>query len=218
MMAAQINLFNPDLLPRKIVLPARWLPWVLLAGFSCCVLLALSNLLQSSSAQSEALQIKNTLDPLLAESAQLQAKLMVRIPNAELSAEVRQLALQVSHRQPALSLLEQEDQRLGHGFTPQLLALARQTTEGVWLTRIDLSTDAISLQGRATSADKLPHWLSGLQREADLAGSRFDVFELVQPDKGTDMPTPSSSHYQFELKSQRVAPMPVPPASESRAP
>ena len=206
-MATQINLFNPALLPRKTPLPASLLPWVLAAGVVACLLAAELTTLQTSAAQAQAQKTLADIAPLQAESSRLQAQIDGRKPDAQLQAEVQQLERKLQLRQQALALLQSEGQSADDGFSPRLSALAHQTTQGVWLTRIELSAGQLTLQGRATSAERLPQWMGALRREPSFAGTAFEVFDLDQP--AAEAPTDPSvkaavvTSYQFTLKNQR---------------
>jgi hypothetical protein len=65
-------------------------------------------------------------------------------------------------------------------FTAQLQALARSTTEGVWLTgiRIDNARNTLVLEGRALDPARVPQLFSALRNEPLFAGLAFSTLEL----------------------------------------
>lgn len=72
------------------------------------------------------------------------------------------------------------------GFSPHLVALARQHVEGTWLTLIDLNTggEVIALGGVARAPELVPEYLSRLGREKVFAGTVFGQLRLEQTDAG----------------------------------
>jgi hypothetical protein len=65
-------------------------------------------------------------------------------------------------------------------FTAQLQALARSTTDGVWLTgiRIDNARNTLVLEGRALDPARVPQLFSALRNEPLFAGLAFSALEL----------------------------------------
>jgi hypothetical protein len=79
------------------------------------------------------------------------------------------------------------------GFTPQLRALARGTTEGVWLTgiRFDNAGGQIALEGKALDAARVPPLIERLRRAPQFAGTTFATIEL-KPSEETGIRAPAS--------------------------
>jgi len=216
-MSSQINLFNPDLLPRKASLPASHLPWGLGAGLVVCFAVMGWVSIRTSAAQAEATRAAQEISPLLAESQLLQARINANKPDAKLQSEVSQLERKLQLRQQAVALLTAESDAGARGFSDRLVTLSRHAIEGLWLTTIDMTGDQVSLEGRTVSAEKLPRWMSSLRSEPSFSGSAFEVFTLTQqaaetdPKSGTaaSASTPSttvstaSPAYQFVLRSQQ---------------
>ena len=220
-----INLFNPALLPPKVVLPARWFPWALCAGVIACFLLAQVQAMQSRAAAAQAQSMQAQMVPLQAQSNDLQKQLDSRKPDAKLQQENRQLESRLQMRQQALVQLRSEGQSTGAGYTPQLVALAHQSNPGVWLTRIQFASDQLTLEGRTVGADKLPSWLDGLRKEQSFSGTHFSVFDVARPlkepaakadGKGGEAKGVADTAYAFTLKNQREEPKPD--ATGDRAP
>jgi Tfp pilus assembly protein PilN len=214
-MAGQINLFNPDLLPRKTPLPASLVPWVIGAGMLVCAAVAVWVTVQTHAALAEARLAAEQLSPLSAESQLLQARINSNQPDAQLQVEVRHLERKLQSRQQALTLLEAEGAGGDTGFSQQLRALSHQSMEGLWLTHIEMAGEQLSLQGQTLSADKVPRWMAALRREPSLGGRVFEVFTLVQAASEAPETKPGAAAtsvlaspaaplpYQFVLKGQR---------------
>lgn len=100
---------------------------------------------------------------------------------AQLNEALRELDL----RETILGLVSGDSVGDIGGFSGQLVSLARQNAEGIWLTRIRVSAPGArtTLEGRALSPAAVPLYLQQLSVEAALAGQGFDVFEIQRPEK-----------------------------------
>ncbi len=78
------------------------------------------------------------------------------------------------------------DSSLGdiQGFSHHLKALARQDSDGLWLSYIRLSSlgDNTVLEGQALRADMVPAYLQGLAEEPPFATQRFNQFQIERPE------------------------------------
>jgi hypothetical protein len=79
------------------------------------------------------------------------------------------------------------------GFTAQLRALARGSTEGVWLTgiRFDNAGAQIALEGKALDAARVPSLIERLRRAPQFAGTTFATMEL-KPSEETGIRGPAT--------------------------
>lgn len=86
------------------------------------------------------------------------------------------------------SLLLVSGTRLGNadGFSGHLMALARQSIDGIWLTRISLSAqgDETWFEGVSLKADSVPVYLQGLAAEAAFADQRFRRLNIDREPEG----------------------------------
>jgi hypothetical protein len=74
------------------------------------------------------------------------------------------------------------------GYSPYLVALARQHIAGVWLTGLDITGagESMQLQGRTIEPDLVLRYMQRLAAEPPLAGAEFQVFQMSRPKKDTD--------------------------------
>lgn len=72
------------------------------------------------------------------------------------------------------------------GFSRHLRSLARQKTDGLWLSYIRLSAlgDDTQLEGQAHRADLVPLYLQGLALEEPFNAQRFNQFQINRPEAG----------------------------------
>ena len=85
------------------------------------------------------------------------------------------------------------DSSLGdtQGFSHHLTSLARQDTEGLWLSYIRLSSlgDNTQLEGLALRADLVPAYLQRLAEEPPFAAQRFTQFQIERPEDSGSLVT-----------------------------
>jgi Tfp pilus assembly protein PilN len=124
---------------------------------------------------------------LAAELAQLRATHdRISRQTAALPADTA-AAQQLQQDERDIAALEQIAARLTAGalgrsdaFTAHLQALARSTTDGVWLTgiRIDNASKTLELEGRALDPARVPQLFTALRNEPLFGGLAFSAFEL----------------------------------------
>jgi hypothetical protein len=130
-------------------------------------------------------------------------KQLTAAPNA-----ARQAQQELNALENEVAALEAVAERLGAGalgrttgFTAQLRALARGTTEGLWLTaiRLDNAGGQIALEGKAFDAARVPSLIERLRRSPQFAGTTFATIELKPSDE------PAAAHAPASLVRFRLA-------------
>lgn len=83
-------------------------------------------------------------------------------------------------KQLVLSLVQGSTLGDTQGFSRYLRSLARQDTDGLWLTQISLSAlgDRTRLEGQALRAEEVPVYLQSLAEESPFAAQRFNQFQI----------------------------------------
>jgi hypothetical protein len=91
----------------------------------------------------------------------------------------------LEQKQLVLSLVQGSTLGDTLGFSRYLRSLARQDTDGLWLTQINLSAsrDKNRLQGKALRAELVATYLQNLAEEPPFAAQRFYQFQIDGPDK-----------------------------------
>lgn len=91
-----------------------------------------------------------------------------------------------SFREQQLVLTMVRDSAWGDtaGFSRHLTSLARQNTDGLWLSYVRLSAlgDDTQLEGQALRADLVPAYLQDLALEPPFAEQRFNQFQIGRPE------------------------------------
>lgn len=87
----------------------------------------------------------------------------------------------LEEKQLVLSLVQGSALGDTQGFSRYLKSLARQDTDGLWLTQISLSAlgDKTRLEGKALRAELVPVYLQALADEPPFAAQRFHQFQIT---------------------------------------
>jgi Fimbrial assembly protein (PilN) len=124
------------------------------------------------------------------ETDQAASRLEKQLTSAPQAAQKAQQDLNAAEQEVAA--LEAVAARLGAGalgrttgFTAQLRALARGSTDGLWLTgiRFDNTGAQIVLEGKALDAARVPLLIERLRRAPQFAGTTFATIELKPADE-----------------------------------
>ncbi|XOZ33292.1 PilN domain-containing protein [Halomonadaceae bacterium KBTZ08] len=130
----------------------------------------------------------------------LQEQVEARQKDPALEQQIARLEQRVQDRRRLVERADSVAQANSEGFSPYLEGLARQTLEGLWLTRIrvDLMRDRLGVVGRTRDGQNVPEYLQRLQDEPVFAGRRFARFNIERPEGDAPL--------RFEVASTRDAP------------
>ena len=147
----------------------------------------------------------------LARLNDVSAKLPMRRAGPRLEQEVRDLERRVEAIEVIRKVARRDLFKGSAGYSDTLLALARQSTPGLWITGLTLSSggDSVVLAGRTQSPELVPGYLQRLASEPTLAGQQFEIFQMTRPvrtpgntDKQTDAVL--EPYVNFEVRSKPV--------------
>jgi MSHA biogenesis protein MshI len=211
-MSRQINLFNPALLPPRVVFPAGQALLVSVLGIVAFFAIGFT-LKDIASAQVQRVQQQSTERQSLKQRiAQLENERSKRRPDPQLIVAVDRLKEQQNHQQRSLSLLQMAQHE--PGFTEKLKALARQRQEGLWLTQITFIGEQSTLEGRTLKPELVPRWMEGLKDEHSFRGDGFRMMEITPLPTSDTLPAnegkaetnaakhPPAEGYRFTLSSK----------------
>lgn len=212
-MSRQINLFNPAVLPRRALLPARQmlLGWaaVLLAGLGLYVW----EYTQAAQLRIDERAAEDRVKALQADLVRLGGQSAGRKPTAALVAKVAQRQGLLGARQNTMQLLAGGSLGDTEGHARYLRAFARQSIDGLWLTglTIDGSGADISVQGRTVDPALVPDFLRRLGSEPVLAGHGFDHLLMQRPQAAAGTApagevTPRYVEFSVETRPQTAKP------------
>lgn len=182
-MQFDINLFDPSLRPRKVLLPARIFAPALAAVAILLVTCAVLQSYEASVAAASRRDMQGRSVALQAEVRALGEQLGARRVSPEIQAlAAEREALRVT-REAAVTALRTRDDIAGGGHARYLQALARQSVEGLWLTEVTVaeSGDDIALRGRTLDPELVADYLRRLGREDALRGVAFNQLSFQRP-------------------------------------
>lgn len=178
----QVNLYTDAFKPVKVKLPLEQLiifPILVLILLIFCSM-GMSAYLANKKAEQVALQEKHQAMSerikVLTDKAD-----KLRQDDSLVAANLR-LKQIYDARENMIETLDRVVLKETEGFSPTLIALARQKEKGLWLTSILLGSanNQMVLQGVTTKAELVPAYLQNLRKEPSFIGRQFGLFELSE--------------------------------------
>ena len=186
-MSQQINLYNPLFRRQKHYFSARNMLQafvVLLLGTALIYGYAKYLSMQQQARASEASQ-----QLLLTQTkfASATARFGPRPPSQILQEQVTRMEEQAASRRQMLELMGRGELGNTRGFSGYLMALARQTINGVWLTgfRVVGRGNDMAINGRTLQPELVPRFIDLLKKEPVMAGQTFSTLEMKLPTADT---------------------------------
>ncbi len=182
----QINLYQAQFQPKKILLPPRQMLLIL------AITIAILSIFSLYSAQRNSI-----LEKTVAQQQQRTVNNIETLAdNPILDSELERLLQQQLEKQALLSYLTHQDFGNQKGFSNTLLTFSNQKINNVWLTRFSLLNGGqeITLQGEAVQSSQIPLYIDSLGESAHFHGKQFSVFQLQQP-------ADNAKYYTFKLHS-----------------
>jgi len=181
----QINLYHKTLKKKSLVFSFQHMVSGAVALLIVLGLIQVINEIVYYTTQS---QLKDNAKLLLERSQRLttlQASLPKLQSDSNLKAQLKQVEKDLISKQRVLSVLS--NKKLGNtsGFTQQFTGLARQTIQGLWITRAHFiqGGTVLDIQGKSNHPDLVPKYLQALSSEEAFKGTEFNSF-IIQ--KNTD--------------------------------
>jgi Tfp pilus assembly protein PilN len=180
-------------------------------------LIALFVVWRTSALRSEFAQLEREQAEARTSLEDVGKRLLTRSGDPSLRSEIGKLEALVSAPEAALQLLRQDVFGTQQGYSSYLVALARQSVAGVWVTHLHIvgAGRQVELRGRALSPEAVPRYLQRLSNERALRGLEFDQFQLGQPqapggeaaaDETPALPRAEKGVVEFVLRTQRNVP------------
>jgi hypothetical protein len=154
------------------------------AGFAAIAVAAaavLAGAAMNQAAQNQAALAQQAEHSLAALQARAPATTATAAAQAERSrAELAALQAQDAGQQQVRRAIESGAAGRSQGHSGYLLALARHSRSGLWITGLQLGDDgsALDLQGRMTDARELPQYLALLNEEPLFRGRTFSQLSV----------------------------------------
>lgn len=183
-MSQQINLYNAAFRPKRQLLTAKLL--AISTGVLLVVLVAAAGFSkqQATASMTNAAAAQATMKAAQARLDKARSDSAARKPSPALQAEVDRMQALLAMRDEVLVAVGKGvgDPATGSGgsFGDYLRGLARQSQEGLWLTRfgVDAGGANMSLGGRTIDKALLPGYVRRLNSEKVFAGKSFNGLSM----------------------------------------
>lgn len=106
-------------------------------------------------------------------------------PDPELVAKRNRLEEEQELLKRLRNRIEDIDSQSQSGFSTPLKSLANQRVDGLWLTRITIKGDDISLEGRTLEPRNVARLVNKLAEERFFAGRYFNELKIFRPEQGS---------------------------------
>lgn len=147
----------------------------------------------------------------LARLNEVSAKLPMRRSDPRLEQEVRDLERRIEAIQMIRTVARRDLFKGSAGYSDILVALARQSSPGLWITGLTVSGagDSMVLAGRTHAPELVPGYLQRLSAERTLAGQQFEIFQMTRPvrvpaDDEKKIAAVLEPYIEFEVRSKPV--------------
>lgn len=175
----QVNLYRPDLRPKKEILDAKQ---ALFAFAVFAVLLVLTTILDAvgnTNLKRQIASLDTQIESLSQDIAVVQAQLP-RSQAAAIQSEIDALRLEHERRLRIYSLIHQQNLGNSEGFSSQMIALAQQHQPAISLSLITLKNGGkqVNMTGVARVPEAIPQYLQRLQGDPAFNGVAFGSLVL----------------------------------------
>ncbi|HEX2199715.1 MAG TPA: PilN domain-containing protein [Burkholderiales bacterium] len=167
-MSQQINLFDARFQRQKRHFSAATLAATLAAVLVLALAIQQLYAYQSRSLQASVAQTDARVAQLRDQVARFAREFGAQGGSTALADEIARTEEALRVRRGLLASM-QTGAGTAEGFSAYLAALARRTTQGVWLTGIDIDGSLV-IKGRALDGERVPAYIRQLNREETFAG------------------------------------------------
>ena len=183
-MSQQINLLNPLLRKKRFSFTsAGAMLYAIGIAMALAAAVAVYENHRLRVIEAQARATAESLKKARALHESVTARRGMRKPDTALEAKILDLGSQLKARQEIVDALQGGSVGTTAGFSEYMRAFSRQRLDGVWLTGFDIAAGgaALTITGRALSADLVPEYLQRLNREVPMQGRQFASVSIHQP-------------------------------------
>lgn len=203
-MSQQLNLYNPLFLREKKYFSSRTMLRGLLVVLVAFAIVNLVQRLQLATWERQQEEATTQLDAARQQLVKF-ASDTKRPPSKVLEDLENRLQTQTRAQQVLLDGLKSGELGNVQGFSQYMIALARQTMSGVWLTGFSATGEGPQMiRGRMLRAEMLPNYLRMLNREDALRGQGFAQLKLATREEKGEGDASGSSYVEFILGERKT--------------
>ena len=172
-MKSSMNLYQTEFRPHFI--------WMTLSHLiSICLFITAVAAICEFWLQQEQFQVENqlkqkqsTLNQQKAILNEMTSALAMRVEDPKLIAMLASLSNDIRGKEALLARLEELAQQQSHSFSKMLTSLAKIDTDDLWLTRVQVVDNDLSMQGVIAEPNALPLWIRRLSETEYFANRTF---------------------------------------------
>lgn len=172
----QVNLYLPELRPRRDLVTAVRLVQVLAVMLGVMMLLSVFNSWQRASLRSDLADVQQALAVQTARTEQVEQDVASRATDQALVSEMNTREQRILQSRDLYNFMSSSNLGNLNGFSEYLMDLSRASFSGLWITSFAIvgSAEHVSLQGYALQAAMLPDYVSRLSMgESSIKSKRF---------------------------------------------
>jgi len=181
----QINLYHKHLKKKEIEFSFSRLAQVSVALFAFLFIIQIFNQYRYYSLNKDLQEQEKLLLTKKDNLKKLQASLPKVKKDEQLKVKLKELETDLINKQAVLDILSEK--KLGNtaGFTKHFEGLAKQSKQGLWLTKLHFlqGGTVLDIEGLSNTPEVLPQYLQALSSEKIFKGTEFNSFTLQRTKK-----------------------------------
>ncbi|MDO8907104.1 MAG: hypothetical protein Q7W55_01250 [Pseudohongiella sp.] len=194
----QINLYLPELRPRRDLVTAARFVQVIAVMIAVMMLFGTFNLWQRSAVRSDLAEVQALVAVQTARTEQVERDVAARATDQILVSEMNAREQRIAQSRELYDFMNTSNLGNLNGFSAHLMDFSRASFPGLWITALTISGNAhaVSLRGNAQEAAMLPDYVSRLAAgQSEIRNKRFGRLSttLASAESGT--------LYQFVLET-----------------
>lgn len=211
-MAQQINLYRARLAKKGARLPSLGILKIGVGLVVVVLLLGVLSVWRTKALQSDIAALEEEQTGARSTLEEIGRRVAAHGGNPQELDDTAKLKALIAAPQSVRELLEKDVFTSKQGYSDIFIALARQSVQGVQLTRVDIigAGKDIEIIGQSMSPERVPRYLQRLSREKIMDGMEFGVFQISQPSPPAEPASapakqPSGhSEVSFVLRTKRL--------------
>ena len=185
-MSQQINLFSPQFLKQKKYFSALTMTQALGLLLLGMVVFYGFAFWQDRNLARQTAEFGRAYEQQKQQFTKLAAELNPEKREAQLDQDLKRAEAAIASRRALLRELQAGVAGDSIGYSEYLRAFARQTVQGLWLTRIQIAEGGaqLTMSGRALEADLVPVLIGRLKQESALRGRPLEALAITRSSAG----------------------------------
>ncbi len=178
------NLYSDELKPKQERFSLNLVAGSVATVFVVMLAVALGANWYANYQQSSAQELARKSSQLQQQVVAQQRKLQLALNDVNLQNQISELETSLNQRERLLLQMRQVTETGQTSFGEILNDLARANRSSIWLHRILIADNQLTLQGHTKQAQALPQWLNSFPDYNTLKNRNFGVFELSDTQAG----------------------------------